>query len=158
MAIAVLFAACSGNSGPGEPGAMLDEFGANFVHAAVADADDGGLTDDEARCVSLAILESFGQSRLVDIGISPDGASGSFLEAVEILTGPERRTVVDAFETCLSDPLAWLFPVFTNDDQCILDYIRDTDITLEQLLFAEIPEFGEEVGDALVGAYGACSS
>lgn len=157
MTIVVLLAACGGDSRPGGPEATLDAFDTNFVEAAVADADDGGLTDDEARCVALTILDSLGQSRLVEIGISPDGASGSFLEAVEVLTGSERGTIVEAFETCLSDPLAWLFPVFTNDDQCILDYIRGTDITLEQLLFAEIPEFGEDVGNALVGAYEACS-
>ena len=148
--------ACAGNISV--PTVTLSPFAANFVESAVDDADDAGLRDQEARCIAQGILGRVSEARLVELGVSADGSGGSFLGGVTDVTARERTAITGVFEGCLDDPWEWLFPIATNDDRCIRDGVREAGITLEQLLFAEVPEYEELVGQALVTAATSCAS
>ena len=158
MALLLVVAGCgdAGDVPPG-PATTLDAFGANFVDSAVADADASGLDNDEARCIAGSIYGDLGRSRLIELGASEDGPTeGALFDANRGVTPAERTKIRLAFETCLDDPFEWLFPIRNDDDRCIRDYVRDAGVTLEELLFAEAPEFEEVVGSTLAAASVEC--
>ena len=153
--VALFVVAAYGYAGtsPG-PTATLDEFGANFVESAVADADDADLDNDEARCIATAIVDGIDRGRLLELGVGEDGTTeDGFLGGSEGLTPAERTTFARAFEDCLDDAFEWLLPVRNDDDQCFIDFIRGR-VTFEQLLFSQDNEAA--VGQALVDAAADC--
>ena len=156
VALLLALAACSDTTSDG-PTSTLDDFGANFVESAVDDADASGLDNDEARCIATSILGDLGPSRLVELGANPDGTTeGALFDANRGVTDAERKKISLAFEACLDNPFEWLFPIRNDADECIRDYVRDAGVTLEELLFAEAPEFEEVVGSTLAAAAAEC--
>jgi hypothetical protein len=148
--------ACT-SSADTSPATTLDPFGTNFVDSAVADADASGLDNDEARCIASSIFRDLGRRRLIELGANDDGTTeGALFDANRGVTPAERTKITLAFQTCLDDPFEWLFPIRNDADRCIRDYVRDAGVTLEELLFAEAPEFEEVVGSTLAAASVEC--
>jgi hypothetical protein len=139
-----------------------DAFLDNMVASAVAEAEAGGLSRDEARCLAVEIHDGIGKDRLVEVGFSDDGSEGvALLDGAVKLTAPERTAIAGAFTTCMPDPFAFLLDDSPQNDpsavECWAREMQAAGLMLEQILFAEREENQQPVGIASAAAYQACS-